>query len=75
LLREGGGGSAGDNKKNFHIYFYNKPIFPDREVNIGRLAKSAQQSGGGGAATPPAYAKMQAKTEFYNSFIICLFIN
>ena len=32
------------------IYFYNKPILPDCEVNIAGLAQSAQQSGGWAAA-------------------------
>jgi hypothetical protein len=38
------------------IYFYNKPILPDCETNIARLALFAQQTGGGGgggAAAPP----------------------
>jgi hypothetical protein len=37
----------------FPIYFYNKPILPDCEANIARLALFAQKIGGGGAAAPP----------------------
>ena len=39
------------------IYFYNKPILPDCEANIARLALFAQETGGGGgggAAAPSA---------------------
>ena len=69
----GGGKRAGDNNKNFPIYFYNKPILPDREANIGRLAKSAQRSGGGGGGGSypcPVRLCMQKP----NSIILILFI-
>jgi hypothetical protein len=35
------------------IYFYNKPILPDCEANIARLALFAQQTGGAAAPPPP----------------------
>jgi hypothetical protein len=69
-----GGGRGQVTTKQFPIYFYNKPILPDREVNIGRLAKSAQQSGGGGQLPLPR-TPMHARIEFNNYFIIYLFIN
>ena len=39
------------------IYFYNKPILPDCEVNIAQLALFAQQTGGGGNPPPPMIIK------------------